>query len=122
MIRTTRHHHIRVEIISNYEAMTIDDIVVDKFGFYLVVPAGFKTDGASVPKWCWSLGFSPFCLDTLRGAIVHDYLYRRRLDIPRYLCDAIFLALMKESGASLCKRLTYFLMVRVFGWIPRLFY
>lgn len=115
----TKHHHIKVEIIDNYRAKTLDNIFVSVYGYVIRVSEGFITDGASVPMLFWSIGYTPFCLDTLRGAIVHDYIYRERKDITRFWCDMIFLFLMKESGASFIKRWSYFIMVRLFGWISR---
>ena len=118
----TRHHKIRVDIINNREVRTVDGIWVDKYGYQFYVSPKFKTDGASVPSIFWWLGFSPFALDTLRAAIAHDYMFRcLKRSIPYFFANLIFLALMKESGASFIKRWLYFIMVSLFGWIPRNF-
>jgi hypothetical protein len=82
-------------------------------GGYILVPKGFITDGASVPKVLWSLGWTPFAKDTLEAAVVHDYLYR--VQAPRTVSDLIFYELMKDNGVRFLKRLTYLLAVRVGG-------
>jgi hypothetical protein len=115
---TTRHHHIRVDIINNREVRTVDPILVDLFGMKFIVPAHFKTDGASIPRILWWL-YQPLNLDSLRGAIAHDYCYRVCKDIPRRWCDMVLFYMMKESGSSLFKCYTFYAMVRLFGWIPR---
>lgn len=44
-------------------------------GEYYVLPAGFETDGASIPRWLWWLCGTPLQVPRLYAAIVHDYLY-----------------------------------------------
>jgi hypothetical protein len=40
------------------------------------IPVGFLTDGASVPRFLWSM-FPPFAGDYEPAAILHDVLYQR---------------------------------------------
>ena len=47
----------------------------------VTVPAGFQSDGCSVPRWFWDSVSPQIDPRTLRAAIVHDYLYR--LDAAR---------------------------------------
>jgi hypothetical protein len=42
----------------------------------LELPAGFRTDGASVPRGGWALVGHPFASQVLLAAHVHDQLYR----------------------------------------------
>jgi len=49
------------------------DLVVSSRGWTLVVPAGFLTDLASIPRFVWWL-IAPFEL-SIAAPIVHDYLY-----------------------------------------------
>lgn len=44
-------------------------------GFWLLIPAGFVCDGASVPRFGWPLLRAGF-LELLPCGIAHDYLYR----------------------------------------------
>lgn len=45
-------------------------------GRQLTVPAGFKSDGASVPRMFWRLVFPSSDTKALRAAFAHDYIYR----------------------------------------------
>lgn len=45
----------------------------DSDGKHWRVPAGYVTDGASIPRLLWSVVGSPYDADHLRAAIVHDY-------------------------------------------------
>jgi len=75
------------------------------------VPAGYCTDFASVPRWLW-----PICPPRgrwNRAAIIHDYLYERRVD--RFVADALFRSAMKELGVPMWRRLAMYYAVRLFG-------
>lgn len=113
----TKHHKIKALALPKFKIKTLDRVKCDYYGFKYIVPAGFITDGASIPKFLWLFGFDPFALNTLRAAIIHDYLYKTK--VKRFWCDVVFLEVMKESGCPFFKRWLYFLAVRCFGWIPR---
>ena len=96
--------------------------------YELCVPAGFKHDGASVPRFIWSTsGLTPDGL-IRAGALVHDFLYRKRgnilvgygpdlakpVNISRKDADKIFLDLMLATGL-------WFYRARVAYWGVRLF-
>lgn len=79
------------------------------------VPAGFLSDGASVPRIFWTL-FSPFG-DYFGAALIHDWGYtpaNRRFD--RATVDRIFLAAMKDAGVPWVRRSLIYRAVRVGGW------
>lgn len=78
------------------------------------VPAGFESDGASLPRFFWRLIGHPFSMDYLREAILHDYFYRTQY-IPRKKADKIFLELLKKKMPFRCYVIYYAL--RAFGWI-----
>lgn len=61
----------------------------------VIVPAGFVTDFASVPRIFWQ--FLPRDGKYTYPAIVHDYLYWLQ-DRPRETADAVFRIGMKEFG------------------------
>lgn len=84
-------------------------------GFIIIVPKGFITDLASVPRILWVF-FPPFGKYT-RAAIIHDYLYSELNDtfINRYWADKIFIFIMKEHGVSTYKRVSMYRAVRMFG-------
>jgi len=88
-----------------------------KAGIIINVPKGFVTDGASIPRACWSIIGSPFTGKYKRAAMVHDWLYHE-LTTTRIYADRIFLEIMQERKVSLWKRLSMYRAVRTFGWIP----
>ena len=75
---------------------------------------GFDFDGASIPKWLWSIIGSPFTGNYVRAALFHDGLYAC-CTLDRKLSDEIFLDLMKEDGVGYFKRYSMYLAVRAFG-------
>ncbi len=62
---------------------------------HIVVPQGFVTDYASIPKGLWSLGLSPHGRYS-RAAVIHDFLYWAQ-PCSRAQSDRLMLIAMKES-------------------------
>lgn len=81
----------------------------------LTVPAGFRSDYATIPRCLWWL-FNP-AGPYRRAAILHDYLYSRLARCSRFVADAIFREAMARSGVPLHTRLTIYFAVRTFGWL-----
>lgn len=81
-------------------------------GHIIIVPAGFVTDFASIPREFWSLlpvwGIYGF------AAVIHDFLYSTQT-LPKERADAIFLEAMKVSGVSAWERDAIYTAVREFG-------
>ncbi len=104
----------------------------DKYGVSheLVVPRGFRYDGASVPRILWSvIGLRPDGL-VRAAALLHDWIYRHGGKLPpgsyrrddgegghwtRKSADLLFGRVMRESGVSKLKRRLAYLGVRVGG-------
>lgn len=85
-------------------------------GEIVKVPKGFITDGASIPKFAWSIIGGPLG-KYAPAAIVHDILYVRGT-YTRRKTDGIFLEAMKVLGVFWLKRRTMWLAVRMFGFRP----
>ena len=92
-----------------------------------VVPAGFDTDLASVPRVLWWL-IAPGGRHG-RAAVCHDFLYRVRprvgyeaagfrceMELARGQADRAFREAMREDGVGAVRAWTMWLMVRLFGW------
>jgi hypothetical protein len=60
----------------------IEDWSIELHGLLIVIPAGFITDGASIPRVLWWL-ISPFG-PLLEGAILHDFGYQYGYLLARY--------------------------------------
>lgn len=80
----------------------------------VVVPSGFPTDYASVPRvpgvfevFGGDIGDDP-------AAVVHDYLYSNGL-YPRATCDAVFREALRACGVPAWKAYVMWLGVRVGG-------
>lgn len=93
----------------------------------VVVPAGFVTDGASVPYLAQVLtGWRPWDEPHRWGAIVHDWLYcnngamyaghRGPLDrVAKPWADLAFRATLKAAGATRFRAAVMYWAVRFFG-------
>lgn len=83
-----------------------------KAEMHIVVPKGFVTDFASVPR-------VPFIYDSLGNiahmpAVLHDYLYSTA-KVSRKLADEVLLEAMEVSGISWVKRRLIYAGVRLGG-------
>lgn len=88
----------------------------------VLVPIGFSTDGASVPRLLWAI-FPPMG-PYLRAAIVHDYLYTRlKAGNPhpvarsRWAADRELRRAMAACGVGFLTRWIFWVAVRVGGWV-----
>ena len=89
----------------------------ERLGREVIAPAGFQSDGASVPKLAWSL-FPPFGR-YLESAILHDWYYRLGAygvsPISSYRATEIFSEAMATQGVGALSRSTMCGMVDLFG-------
>lgn len=87
-------------------------------GELIVVPAGFVTDYASIPRPFWGI-LAPDG-DARFPAVLHDYLYSLRGWEPffkdRAQSDGLLLEAMELVGVNMVERLTIWSAVRMFGW------
>ena len=87
----------------------------------IVVPPGFQTDGASIPRLFWRFIGSPFTGKYICAAIIHDYLcvLASERKYSRKRADEIFMEGMKESGVSWWKRKLMYRAVRTGAFFNR---
>jgi hypothetical protein len=79
----------------------------------IVVPKGFRTDLASVPRL--PIIFL-LCGDTSsEAAVVHDYLYSTQ-QVRRRMADAVLLEASRITGVPAWRRYMIWAGVRLFGW------
>lgn len=82
----------------------------------LIVPAGFESDGASVPRFLWGAVFPRDDRQALFGALVHDYVYRTHpFGWTKKDADASFYELMRKGGVSYIRARMAYWGVRLFG-------
>jgi hypothetical protein len=85
-----------------------------QLGYTLTVPAGYRTDFATVP-WFFRRIFPQDGPWTL-AAVVHDYLVDKRFaDIDSARSALIFLEAMETLGVPVVVRKTMYYGVRLFG-------
>ena len=79
----------------------IDEEFIYKKEIY--IPKGFITDGMSIPKWLQPVIGEPFEGNTLRAAIVHDYLCHCKCETQAF-SHGIFREILKLDGVSKWRR------------------
>ncbi len=78
----------------------------------ITVPAGFKTDFASVPRFLWAI--LPPDGPYTGASVIHDYLYNQQKR-TRKESDNIFLEAMGVLNVSSWKRYVMHKALRIFG-------
>lgn len=80
----------------------------------ILVPAGFTTDFASIPRVFWRV--LPPTGKYGKAAVIHDYIYRTPgVNLTRAQADGIFRDAMADLGVSAATRNLMFYGVRAFG-------
>ena len=82
------------------------------------VPAGFETDGASIPRWLWPVCGHPLQAPRVIAAVVHDYLYGGG-DPEATRADADDLYRDMQLALGIPRRRAYleWVVLRLFGWL-----
>ena len=84
----------------NEHLIIVNDFTIrDKRGVYWTTPAGFVTDGASVPKWLRPIIGDPFKGKTLEAAVIHD-VYCVNKERSQKDTHRIFRDLCEDNGVS----------------------
>ena len=82
----------------------------------IVVPIGYESDGASVPRFFWRYVFPPGDIHAMRAAFLHDYVYREHpKGWTKKKADKMFYNVMVEDGCLKSKARRAYLGVRFFG-------
>lgn len=97
----------RAIVVTTLEVVWYKDAVT-----YIEIPAGFRSDLASVPRLVWAL-VSPW--DIALEALFHDLLYQQQI-VKRRVADQTLLSMMEDRRVPWLVRWTVYLGVRVGGW------
>ena len=108
---------MKVDIVQSKDGkciVTLEPYFVTGVSRYFVIPAGYRSDGASVPRFLWRL-LSP-CIDpvTLVPSIVHDYMYEWKIG-TRFDADLWYAEALCRAGYPQWKCLLTFAGIRLFG-------
>jgi hypothetical protein len=82
------------------------------------IPAGFRTDFASIPRFALSLMGSPVRKEYRRASLVHDFLCVTKM-ATRASADRIFYEILLEDGTKKRQALLMYLAVIVWGVVAR---
>lgn len=103
-----------IKPFKDYRYLTCCDIHFYIEDTEFVIPNGFETDLASIPRIVWPI-MSPAYSKFIRPAIVHDWFYRKSCDFDRKQTDIIFYHMLVNEGVSPYKANAMYLAVRLFG-------
>ena len=87
------------------------------------IPEGYSWDGASIPRWAWSLMGHPLEGDLRLPSLIHDWLCEHsKTPADRMVADAIFFLLLSRAGLPRWRRICLWAAVRFYAlviWRPR---
>ena len=94
----------------------METIEIEWNGRSVTVPKGFRSDGASVPRFFWRVVFPPGDHRAMRAAFAHDYIYRIHPDgWTKAAADLMFYGLLIRGGIPEIRAWLAYLGVRLFG-------
>jgi hypothetical protein len=102
----------RVDILNDHKYRLAIRFVIAVLGKLIIIPEGFETDLASVPR----LPFFYILLGNKGkwAAILHDWLYSTNM-FPREVCDYYFYLALRETGMGYIKANLFYTGVKVGG-------
>ena len=105
---------LELEIVNENLFILSKDKTVESLGYSITVKKGFDFDGASIPKWLWSIYGSPLNGNYVVASLIHDGLYASQ-KVSKRVSDKIFLDIMKQSNVGYIKRTSMYLAVKLLG-------
>ena len=85
----------------------------------VVIPSGFSTDGASIPRLLWSLlGINPFSPKIITAAICHDFIFNPIICKNPREADGLMIKICKEHGMSKWHATMVHIGLTLGSWIP----
>ncbi len=98
-------------------ATVMEDWHVDVGNMTLVVPAGFKTNGASIPRFLWRVCGHPLEAPRVYAATAHDWLYSEghAIGVSRAQADEIYYLLLRHFGVAAWRAIIEYYALRLFG-------
>lgn len=94
--------------------LRVNITAVDGVKHFVRIPEGYIFDGASIPRWAWSIVGYPFEPDLIEAACVHDwYCDRATHYFERVIGDNVFLKLLADAGVPTWRRAIMYAAVRL---------
>lgn len=116
-----------ISTLGEKDAVLMEDWHIDDVcGFRFTVPAGTRTDGASIPRFLWRLCGHPLQAPRVYAATLHDWLYEgadpdgwtdgaRPSEVSREDADECYRALSRHFGIPWWKANIEYYALRWFG-------
>jgi len=115
----TSDMELPVCLVGDRLQFTVDCIVEVEWGGQVsrrIERCGDSWDGATIPRYCWSVIGHPFQKEFRWASYWHDRFCENSVCIEdRTVADAIFLRLLKAAGVSKKKRMAMWAAVRLYG-------
>lgn len=114
----SRYLAIPCEVLDSPRGLSVrtkEPFCLRPYGMPWVIPAGFASDGMSVPRFLWRLLGAKIGSRTLGPSVVHDWLYMRHA-VDRAWCDAWYRRALVRNGYDPCLAWLVWLGLRLFGW------
>ena len=114
-IKFNNNKLLKFELLSDGRtARIIEEYIIELNNDKIIIPVGFETDFASVPRIFWF--FIPPWGRYSVPAVIHDFLYKTG-EVSRKKADKIFKKLMEELNINPFKINIIYSAVRIWGWI-----
>jgi hypothetical protein len=105
-----------VQAVTETEYQTTADYQTTVDGWEIRIKAGFRFDGASIPRAGWTLlGLQPFSGTVVRAALIHDALYASER-VSKQTADDLFRQALIEDGTAKAKAEACWRAVRDWGY------
>ena len=90
---------LELEIVNENVFILSKDKTVESLGYSVTVKKGFDFDGASIPKWLWSIYGSPLNGNYVVASLIHDGLYASQ-KVFKNIADKIFSDVKKQTNVG----------------------
>lgn len=108
-------NYLSLRSLGDMRFQLIFEYIYKTKSYLILVPAGFITDFASIPKIFHSL-ILPYGKHTA-ASVIHDWLYSEKCyyKFTRLEADRMFLEIMHENGVNFFQAYLMYIAVRIFG-------
>lgn len=103
-----------MELDGELYCVVAKDVDLKQWGIDSVMPAGFMSDGMSIPKFFWRWLSPKIAPVTLSPSIVHDWLYQSHV-MTRKDADAWYRDALIANGYPKLKAYLCYAGLRLFG-------
>ena len=107
---------VKGSIVTLLSDWHIEGMLPDGRVLYLDVKAGFRFDGASIPRILWRVCGHPLEAPRIAAALAHDWIYSCKC-LSRADADLIYLTICAWVGIPAFCRTVEYSALRLCGWL-----